>query len=174
MKHIKLVFAVMLIGVMLTGCGGNPSKKGVEYLESGEYKKAIEQFEKAIDKDVNTGDAYRGIGIAKWEQKDYEGASEAFQNALEHDAEKTGTIYNFLGSCELKLDHPEEALNYYRLALAREDNSEKMTKEMRFNMIVAYEKMGDLESAKVLLKEYLEDYPDDEDAKKEIEFLETR
>ena len=65
-------------------------------------------------------------------------------------------------------------MNYYRLALAREDNSEKMTKEMRFNMIVAYEKMGDLESAKVLLKEYLEDYPDDEDAKKEIEFLETR
>ena len=41
-------------------------------------------------------------------------------------------------------------------------------------MIVAYEQMKDWESAKAKLKEYLAEYPDDEAAKKELEFLETR
>ena len=45
---------------------------------------------------------------------------------------------------------------------------------MRFNVIAAYEQSGDWESAKVKLTEYLEDYPDDEAAQKEMEFLNTR
>ena len=49
-----------------------------------------------------------------------------------------------------------------------------LKKEMHFNMIVAYEQMKDWESAKAKLKEYLAEYPDDEAAKKELEFLETR
>ena len=34
--------------------------------------------------------------------------------------------------------------------------------------------MEDFESAKTKLKEYLEEYPDDEQAQKEMTFLETR
>ena len=49
-----------------------------------------------------------------------------------------------------------------------------MKQEMRFNEIAAYEKTGDYESARTKLKEYVEDYPDDERAAKEAEFLETR
>ena len=174
MGRIKCVLLTVIVAVLVFGCGKNPAKQGVEYLEDGEYKKAIEQFEEAIEKEKNVGDAYRGIGIAKWEMEYYEGACEAFKNALENDAKKTGTIYNFLGSCELKLDHPEKALNFYNLALEDEDNSEEMEQEIRYNIIAAYEQTGDWESVKVKLEEYLEDYPDDEDAKKEAEFLETR
>ena len=36
------------------------------------------------------------------------------------------------------------------------------------------EELGDLASARTLLEEYLEEYPDDEAAAKEAEFLETR
>ena len=68
MKRIKALIAVVGAGVLLTACG-NPSKKGVEYLQEGEYDQAIEQFEQAVEKNKNIGDAYRGIGIAKWEQK---------------------------------------------------------------------------------------------------------
>ena len=32
--------------------------------------------------------------------------------ALENDAEKTGTIYNMIGNCDLKLGEAKEALNY--------------------------------------------------------------
>ena len=45
---------------------------------------------------------------------------------------------------------------------------------MRFNCIFAYEKLGDMETAKSLLSEYVKDYPEDEEAAKEAEFLETR
>ena len=157
---------VVCTGVLLTACG-NPSQKGVEYLEDGKYDQAIEQFEQAVDKKKNVGDAYRGIGIAKWEKKD-------FEKALENDAEKTGTIYNMIGNCDLKLGEAKEALNYYNLGLAQEDSGKKMKKEMQYNIIVAYEQMEDWESAKVKLEEYLENYPNDKSAKKEAEFLKTR
>ena len=155
MKRGKALLAIFSAGLLLTACG-NPSKKGVEYLEKGEYDQAVEQFEQAIEKNKNTGDAWRGIGIVKWEQKDYKGARNAFRKALDNNAEKTGTIYNLIGNCDLKLGKAKEALNYYNLGLEQDDVSKKMKKEMKYNIIVAYEKMEDWESAEVKLEEYLD------------------
>lgn len=107
-------------------------------------------------------------------KKDYKGARNAFRKALDNNAEKTGTIYNLIGNCDLKLGKAKEALNYYNLGLEQDDVSKKMKKEMKYNIIVAYEKMEDWESAEVKLEEYLESYPNDKAAKKEAEFLETR
>ena len=53
-------------------------------------------------------------------------------------------------------------------------NDEELTQAMRFNSIFAYEKLGDVETAKRLVKEYTADYPEDESAAKEAQFLETR
>lgn len=171
-QNIKLV-TVLIAVLLLAGCS-NPSEKGTEYLENGQYEEAVKEFEKAVEDNKNVGDAYRGIGIAKWELEDYEGAREAFVKALENDAEKTGTIYNFIGCCDMKLDNPSSALNYFNLGIDFEGNSEELNQEMRFNMIAAYEQAGDWESAMTKLEEYLEDYPDDADAQKEMEFLKTR
>ncbi len=41
---------------------------------------------------------------------------------------KTGTIYNMIGNCDLKLGEAKEALNYYNLGLAQEDSGKKMKK----------------------------------------------
>ena len=60
MKKIKALLVVVCTGVLLTACG-NSSQKGVEYLEDGKYDQAIEQFEQAVDKKKNVGDAYRGM-----------------------------------------------------------------------------------------------------------------
>ena len=54
MKKIKALLMVVCTGVLLTACG-NPSQKGVEYLEDGKYDQAIEQFEQAVDKKKNVG-----------------------------------------------------------------------------------------------------------------------
>ena len=153
MKRGKALLAIFSAGLLLTACG-NPSEKGVEYLEKGEYDQAVEQFEQAIEKN--------------------KGARNAFRKALDNNAEKTGTIYNLIGNCDLKLGKAKEALNYYNLGLEQDDVSKKMKKEMKYNIIVAYEKMEDWESAEVKLEEYLESYPNDKAAKKEAEFLETR
>lgn len=174
MKKIRIMVMSLLLVFALTGCISNPYKKGVDALENGKYEEAAEQFGEAIEKDKNKADSYRGLGIALWETEDYEGAKEAFENALAEGSKKTGTLYNFLGSCELKVGDAKKAVSYFEDGLDAEKNSEELTKEMSFNRIVAYEKLKDMDTAKKLLTEYLSDYPDDEAAKKEVEFLETR
>ena len=102
-KNLGTITAVFMLAVSLAGCGAHPSEEGVELLEEGKYEEAVGKFEEAIEKGKNEADAYRGIGIARWELEDYEGALSAFQSALEQDAEPTATLYNFLGNCEMKL-----------------------------------------------------------------------
>ena len=71
-------------------------------------------------------------------------------------------------------DDGKSALSYYEKGLAASGSSDELKKEMEYNVIVSYEKMQNWEKAKSKLNEYLEKYPDDETAKKEVEFLETR
>jgi tetratricopeptide (TPR) repeat protein len=164
----------LLAMLLLTGCKANPAEAGLEYLENGEYDQAIASFEQAIEDEINVGDAYRGIGLAKWEQEDYSGAKEAFTEALEQGVAETGTLNNMLGNCDLKLGNLSEALSSYNHALEDENNSAELTQEIQYNIIVVYEQMDDLKSAKVKLQDYVEAYPDDAEAQKELEFLETR
>ena len=49
-----------------------------------------------------------------------------------------------------------------------------MTQTLKFNQIVAYEYLGDFDQASVLMKNYLQIYPDDQDAIREYEFLKSR
>ena len=50
----------------------------------------------------------------------------------------------------------------------------EVLKEMRYNLIVSYEKLEDWDNAKAKLEDYVTAYPDDEKAAKEAEFLKTR
>lgn len=170
---IKAVIPALALALSLAGCSGSP-EKGLEYLEAGEYEQAEEEFQAAAEKGNHPGEAYRGLGIARWELKDYEGAKKAFKSALENGAQKTGTLHNFIGCCALRLEEPSSALNYFNLGLTREGNSEELVQEMKYNVIAAYEQMEDWQSAVQKLEEYLEEYPDDENARKELTFLETR
>jgi hypothetical protein len=43
-----------------------------------------------------------------------------------------------------------------------------------FNQIAAYEYTGNFKQATVLMEEYLKKYPEDEEAKREYEFLKSR
>lgn len=174
MKRYQMTVLILLLALSLSGCISNPYKSGVKALENEEYEEAKEKFSEAVKKDKNAADAYRGLGIALWETEDYKGAKDALEKALQAGTKKTGTIYNLLGSCELKLGNAKEAAGYYKTGLEDKDVSDELKQEMRFNMIVAYEQMGDTETAKSLLAEYISEYPDDEDAAKEAEFLETR
>ena len=50
----------------------------------------------------------------------------------------------------------------------------ELLKEMAYNLVVAYEKAGDYQSAKEKLDSYLKANPDDKKALKEQEFLNTQ
>lgn len=174
MKRTKIVIIVVAIS-LLSGCGSTHHiRKGVKHLKNENYETALEIFEDVIEKDAKSEEAYRGKGIACFELERYGEAVEAFETALELGTKETATIYNLLGASCQNSENYENALEYYKKGIARKDANEELLKEMRLNTILVYEKMGNWDSAKEKVAEYLSDYPEDEIAKKEAEFLETR
>ena len=63
-------------------------------------------------------------------------------------------------------------MKYYRQELS--GVGKELLKEMAYNLVVAYEKAGDYQSAKEKLDSYLKANPDDKKALKEQEFLNTQ
>ncbi len=167
-------FACLLLCMILSACGKQEYKDGIENLQNGQYKEAVGHFEKAVEEEYGVGDAYRGIGIAKWETGDYEGAVSAFEAALGNGSQEDGTIYHLLGACKMQLGEWSSAIEYYEKAISQGDCEGEELQEMKFNVIAAYEELKDWESAKAKLAEYTAEYPDDAQAAKEAEFLETR
>ena len=152
----------------------DPIETGLLCLEEKRYADALAAFEKAVADENDIGEAYRGIGIVYWEQENYPKAKEYFTKALLNGSAKTGTIYNLLGICSLKEEDLDEALRYFETGIRCENKKSALRQEMEFNVIAIYEKKLDWETAKVKMEEYIANYPDDEKAQKEAEFLKTR
>lgn len=173
---LGLIFLIAVGTAVFYFMGGfsNPVEEGTTLLEQESYEKSITAFELAIKKDKNIGEAYRGMGIAYWELEKYEQSRDAFLKAIKTGAEKTGTMYNFLAMNEMKLGNFESALTYITQGLTYKENSKALTQEMEFNEISIYESMLDWENAKIKAVAYVEKYPDDINAAKEAEFLQTR
>lgn len=78
MKLLKKI-SIFLIGIMLLGClsgCGNPASKvqgqialGNKYTEQGDYEKAIEAYEKALELDKYSIPGYKGLVVAMVENK---------------------------------------------------------------------------------------------------------
>ena len=64
------------------------------------------------------------------------------------------------------------ALEAFQAGMQLKDTA--MMQTLSFNEIVAYEFLGEYRQAQVLMENYLKNYPDDEQAKREYEFLSTR
>lgn len=174
MKKLQRVLVLLLVSVMLTGCIGNPYRAGIKSLEKGEYAEAVVSFNEAIEEEKNLADSYRGLGIALWETEDYQGALDAMEHALEQGTEENVTIHSILGNCAMQTEDYQKAAEHYEAALSMEDISEELKKEIMYNLIAAYEYAGNVDKAKEKLEEYIAEYPDDESALREAEFLETR
>ncbi len=96
------------------------------------------------------------------------------EKALKNGTEETATLYNILGICDLELDKPEKAVYYFENGQELSGAGKELLKEMAYNLVVAYEKAGDYQSAKEKLDSYLKANPDDKKALKEQEFLNTQ
>lgn len=139
------------------------------YYYLGEYQKAYLALEEAKDK--GGADSYLYLGRAYEATGDYNYASSVYSNYLSKqgpDAE----IYNQLGLCEMAKKEYQKALEAFQAGKQIEGNSLMQT--LSFNEIVAYEYLEDYQKAAVLLKAYLQNYPDDQTAIREQQFLSTR
>lgn len=185
---MKKGFLCMLLAVcLLTGCKEkvNYIEQGSTQLEEQKYEDAVDSFQKSLEVGEDAAEAYRGLGMAYYEQQNYEAAREAFQNVIAHEGDVTPVLYSFIGACALKLDDAKGALDAYEKGLElaaklQEDSKEDApdysaaVQEMRFNEILCYEKQSDWETARSKAEAYIEEYPDDEEAQKEAQFLRTR
>lgn len=173
--------AALLAAGMICGCS-NPQKAGVKALEEGNYEEAQVQFEKLTEEDgKDAAEGWRGLGMARYETEDYQGALDAFGQAVENGISPTAQMYNLMAVCAMQTEQYGPALEYIRSGLALVDSasgdeqpSDGLIQEMRFNEIICCERQADWTGAKQKVTEYLEAYPDDEAAQKEAEFLATR
>lgn len=170
---ISLIVTAGVLSMMMTGCT-TKIDKGTEFLEEGKYEEAVEMFEKASQKDSMEKEAYRGLGISYYELGQYEKAAKAFQSAIDKGAKKTPELYNLLGISYMKTEEYEKAAECFASGLEMEDAGEELRREMSYNEIFVLEKAGSYMQAKEKANSYLQNWPDDEDVKKEAEFLETQ
>lgn len=110
------------------------------------------------------GRTYEALG-------DYNYAASIYAGYTEYDQTKA-EIYNQLGLCRMQMGEYESALTAFQTAMNIENN--EMMQTLKFNEIITYEYMGEFKTASALMNSYLRSYPDDETAKREYQFLQTR
>lgn len=137
------------------------------YLE--EYQQAYIALEEA--RSNGGAEAYLYLGKAYEATGDYNYASSVYSSYLAKDT-SNAEIYNQLGVCEMAKGNYEKALTAFQSGMKAQNNLIQQT--LSYNEIVAYEHLGEFQKASVLLQTYLANYPDDEKARREYDFLSTR
>jgi len=152
--------------------GGSKMKAydmGRIYYYMGEYQKAYIALEEA--RTEGNAESYLYLGKAYEATGDYNYASTVYKDYLSKHTDNA-EVYNQLGLCEMAKKDYQKALQAFQTAMQIEDNG--IMQILAFNEIVTYEYMGEYKKAAVLLDSYLKMYPDDENAKREQQFLLTR
>lgn len=135
-----------------------------------QYDSAKTYLEKA--RGAKTADIILYLGKTYEALGDYNYAASVYSGFLQQ-VEEDARIENELGLCKLKQGDYEGALAAFQAGLAIENGGDQ-DQALSFNEIVTKEYLGQFDEAAVLMKKYLEKYPDDEDAKREYTFLKTR
>ncbi len=145
--------------------------KGRMYYYLGDYDSAKASLEKAGKSENGSyrttlllGQTYEALG-----SHDY--AADTYEKYLAGD-QTHAEIYNQLGLCRLQLNNPKAALTAFQTGEKITGNA--IMQSLRFNEIVAYERLGDFEKAATLIESYLKQYPEDTEAQREAIFLRTR
>lgn len=135
----------------------------------GDYENARTYLEKARDEGgyeavLFLGKTYETLGDTNY-------AISVYSTYLESEGANP-QVLNQLGLCKMHTGDYEGALGNFQTAMSVEDNG--MMQVLKMNEIIAYERLGEYKNAAVLMDSYLKTYPDDEEAKREYTFLQTR
>ena len=144
-------------------------QKGTLYFYLGDYTNARVYLDGAL----NQGNAEASLILGKTYENlgDMNYAVVVYQTYLDSNA-PDAAIYNSLGVCLMKQGKYEEALAEFEAGMELGDST--AIQDLKYNQIVAKEYLGKFEEAKILMEQYLATYQDDNKAKQEYEFLQTR
>jgi tetratricopeptide (TPR) repeat protein len=95
--------------------------KGIYFSNTTQYKKAIVQFDSCIVRDWKFADAYLEKGIALFKLKQYDQALASFKMTTQV-SETYADGYFWIGRCYEATGMKQEAIAYYRQALALDKN----------------------------------------------------
>lgn len=139
------------------------------YFYMEQYQQAYLALESAKDKggaeaSLFLGKSYEATG-------DYDYASRIYLTFLDKEGE-SAAIYNQLGMCYMRKLEYQQALDVFAKGMAMEKND--CEAELLYNQAICYENLHDFGKAKELLQKYLKLSPNDDKAKREMNFLATR
>jgi tetratricopeptide (TPR) repeat protein len=97
------------------------TKKGISFAMNGEYQKAIECYDKAIELDPNLAEAYNNRGVAYRALRLYESAIEDCNKAIELDP-NLAEAYNNRGLAYCALNQYEKAIEDFNKAIELNPN----------------------------------------------------
>lgn len=143
--------------------------RGKAYALLGEYDKAAEQLDKALE--LKSDDALLYRAQVYEAQGDSDKAQPLYEEYVKTNKDNPAALGS-LGGMLLAASKYDEALDYIQTALASDEVENEQN--LRRNEILAYEYKKDFASAKEKMASYVEDYPEDETALREYQFLQTR
>ena len=145
--------------------------KGKLYYYMEDYQTAAVSLEEARNADQDSAEATLYLGRSYEAIGEYNYASNVYESFLARNSSEC-LIYDQLAICRMKLGEYAKALDAIQAGMQAGDPS--VMRSLSFNEIVAYEHLGEFKKAQALIGSYLEMYPEDEAAKREQIFLQTR
>lgn len=139
------------------------------YYYLGEYQKAYLALEEAREK--GGVKSYLYLGRSYEATGDYNYAASVYNNYLSK-YDGNAEVYNQLGLCEMMKGEYRKALEAFQAGMKL--GQSEMLQTLSFNEIIAYEHLGEFQQARALMDNYMKNYPDDEQARREYGFLSTR
>jgi len=117
---------------------------GVGFLEKGDVKEAIKNFESAIELAPTFTKTYYNLGIALYEAGDYVKAVENLKTSISLDP-KSGESYAALGTVYQKMGQSFLAISNFRTAI--QDYGLKQDASLHYSLGIAYRDVGRVDDA---------------------------
>lgn len=143
--------------------------QGYIYYLKGDYEQAADLIGRAAEEGYDKALIYQSRVLRA--QGDTEAADEAFDKYLSQHPDDAEAL-NEAGTIQLNAGDYESALKAFQQAVKADP--EGKDQQLQKNLIYAYEYTGDFDTAYDLMKDYIDQYPNDQEAQREYEFLQTR
>ena len=144
--------------------------RGRVYYYMDDYENARTELTTAADK--GSTEATLILGMVYMAQGDTSNARSMYQQYVSADDSEPAKGYNGLALCDMDDGSYDSALE--NISKGLEDASTEEMQDLLFNEIVVYEKKLDFATALSKMQEYIKMFPDDENAAKELTFLQSR
>ena len=149
-------------------------RSGVSALKKERYEEAISCFDDSIKAGKNVSESYRGKGAALFELGKYPEAEEALRTSLDEGGDADGQICNLIALSMIEQKKYEQSIEWLQKGIKDESASDELIQQMRYQLVLAYEKTADWVTAEETAEAYLSDYPEDDQMTREYQFLQNR